>query len=213
MLRAAAELFGFVLETAEYPVGAAGVAEAGDSLPAADRGRRGPGGRGAARRRRAPVARRGRGTASPRGRAAGAPEAARGVRQPPAGHGSSRPAPRLTAPARAARRGGPPDRARAARRALLREPRALERDGRRQHHALLRGGDRAGGAGRVRGGSGPAEAGHLGGQGECAGGVAALAGDGDAGGGGLPRRRGSSTSTSITPRCASWPTRPRSTCC
>jgi 3-isopropylmalate dehydrogenase len=34
VLQAAAELYGFTLETAEYAVGAAGVAEAGDSLPA-----------------------------------------------------------------------------------------------------------------------------------------------------------------------------------
>jgi 3-isopropylmalate dehydrogenase len=35
VLRAVADLHGFALDTAEYPVGAAGVAEAGDSLPAA----------------------------------------------------------------------------------------------------------------------------------------------------------------------------------
>ena len=35
VLRATADLHGFTLDTSEYPVGAAGVAEAGDSLPAA----------------------------------------------------------------------------------------------------------------------------------------------------------------------------------
>ena len=94
-----------------------------------------------------------------------------------------RAAPRLTAPARAARRRGPPDRAGAARRALLRRaPRARAGRG-GQHHALLGGGDRARGPGGVRGGTGPAAVGDLGGQGERAGGLAALAGDGDPGGG------------------------------
>jgi 3-isopropylmalate dehydrogenase len=38
VLRAAAELYGFALETSEHAVGAAGVAEAGDALPAATAG-------------------------------------------------------------------------------------------------------------------------------------------------------------------------------
>ena len=38
VLRAAAELYGFALDTTEHAVGAAGVAEAGDSLPAATAG-------------------------------------------------------------------------------------------------------------------------------------------------------------------------------
>jgi len=37
VLRATAELFGYIVETAEYPVGAAGVEESGDSLPARTR--------------------------------------------------------------------------------------------------------------------------------------------------------------------------------
>jgi 3-isopropylmalate dehydrogenase len=37
VLRAAADLFGYRIETSEYPVGAAGVAAAGDSLPAGTR--------------------------------------------------------------------------------------------------------------------------------------------------------------------------------
>ena len=97
-------------------------------------------------------------------------------------------APRLAAPARAAGGGGSAHRARAARRAVLRPAaRARARQG-GQHHALLGRRDRAGGPGGVRGGPGAAQVGDVGGQGERAGGVPALAGDGDPGRGGLPGR-------------------------
>ena len=69
-------------------------------------------------------------------------------------------APRLAAPPRAAGRRGPADRAGAHRRALLRRARGrCERDTAVNTHAILGGRDRAGGAGRVRGGTGPAPAG------------------------------------------------------
>ena len=201
---------------AEYAVGAAGRRGGGDSLPRADAGR---GGRRPTR------------CCSARSATLRWP-AAEGRRRPEAGllalrkllgaYANLRPVavhPALAhaSPLRPERLDGrgPPDRAGADRRALLRRAAGAGAGQRGEHPALHGGGDRAGGAGGVRGGRGrAARPGDVGGQGERAGGLAALARDGHAGRrGGVSRTSGSSTCTWTSRRCAWSPIPPRSTCC
>ena len=87
-------------------------------------------------------------------------------------------------PARAARGRGPPHRAGADRRAVLRRAAGAGAGQRGEYHAIHRGGDRASGAGRVPRRGRAARPADVGGQGERAGSVGAVARDGHAGGGG-----------------------------
>ena len=156
--------------------------------------------------------------AAPRARAPRPAQGARPLRQPAPGHVLPDAGGRLAAQALGGRGHGHHGDPGAHGRALLRRAAGARgvrrrRRARGQHHGLHLAGDRARGAGRVRRGDEAEEAAGLGGQGQRARRLAALAGGGDAGGEGLSRRCSSSTcswTTAPWPSCTSRPTSTRS---